>query len=188
MQISEHGFTEAQCMATQMNYPYIKSPHVILTATPSSWVPPPLISLFLLPPSPFALMTLTAKFLESYSRLQRVTFNGIQSFNSEKWPLLTSGPTATHSAAPLLSPSPWKWIAQRKNGSRQSLKLFTEPPKERWMKLIHHWARDSESNADWKASQRESKQGRETDRDRKGYLMQEVMWFEKEKHRRCEGT
>lgn len=83
MQISEHGLTEAQCMATQMNYPYIKSPDVILTTTPSSWVPPPLISLFLLPPSPFALMTLTAKFLESHSRLQRVTFNGIQSFNSE---------------------------------------------------------------------------------------------------------
>lgn len=84
MQILEHGPTEAQCMATQMNYPYIKSPDVILTAAPSSWFPPPpLISLFLLPPSLFALMTLTAKFLESYSRLQRVTFNGIQSFNSE---------------------------------------------------------------------------------------------------------
>lgn len=84
MQILEHGLTEAQCMATQMNYPNIKSPDVILTAAPSSWFPPPpLISLFLLPLSLFALMTLTAKFLESYSRLQCVTFNGIQSFNSE---------------------------------------------------------------------------------------------------------
>ena len=95
-QISEHGLTQAQCTATQMNYPYIKSPDVILTAAPSSGVPPPLISLFFLPPSPFALMTLTAKFLESYSRLQRVTFNGIQSCNSESghsWPLASLPPT-----------------------------------------------------------------------------------------------
>lgn len=81
MQILEPSLTEASVMVTQMNYRYIKSLDVILTETPSSQVSPPLISL--LPPlSPFALMTLTAKYLECYSRLC-VTFNGIQSFNSE---------------------------------------------------------------------------------------------------------
>lgn len=113
-------------------------------------------------------MTLTAKFLESYSRLQHVTFNGIQSFNSESghsWPLAPLPPTLPFPPLPPpFSLSPWKWIAKQKNGSRQSLKLFTEPPKERWMKLIHHWARDPESNADWKASQRESRQGREIEK------------------------
>lgn len=109
---------------------------------------PPLFSdhLLLFPLPPFVVCLRRDKYLPSFFGLQYVIPSGNQRLEFKRWSLLTFDPGASHSAAL----SPWKWIVKWKNGSRQSLQLFTHhltPPhpqreweEDEWISFINKQA------------------------------------------------